>query len=366
MHREQRWEEAVNHWQGLVQRHADRPAGYVGLGQALLQTSEFDKAAACFEELRRRHPAHPWGHIGDAALLAARHQWRSAVTLYRALVDRFPGNLVAIQGLAVALVKIGRIGEAKAVLANAVNSHADFEAGRTLLKKLSRVRKADVINQLIQRFGLRSYLEYNKFLCELVDDEIACEEKAIAYIPEHLFADDQPKSFTERALAVGAAYPGDKILTTGELLARYAGKRFDLIFFDPMHVRPQVDQALKALPRLLNEDGFLVVHDCNPETAETTTRERKAGEWCGETYKAFANFCLHNPARCITVDEDFGIGIVVNRGLVLDYDDGFELDFATFSANRRRYNGLITYERFVARLQRARRMELMSDTDGAN
>jgi hypothetical protein len=113
------------------------------------------------------------------------------------------------------------------------------------------------------------------------------------------------------------------------------------------------------LPRLLNPDGFLVVHDCNPEDISLTTKHRDREGWLGETYKAFAAFHRHNPGRSITVAEDFGVGIICNRDLVLDYQLDSELDYETFAQDRRAHVGLVSHAEFCSLLAGGDRIALM-------
>lgn len=212
----------------------------------------------------------------------------------------------------------------------------------------SRPTKGDIINRLIQQFGLRSYLEYNKFDGASYYDGIVCPQKELAYLPEHSYldADNLP-----RLLNAARDVPLDMLLPLPQLLERYEGKKFDLVFIDPVHVRPDVDMALRTLPRLLNPDGILAVHDCNPEHVTLTSLARRPGSWVGETYKAFTLFRAHNRDQTTTVSEDFGVGLIWNINLNLDYPLDADIDYFQFAANREEYIGLIDYPTFLARTQ---------------
>jgi SAM-dependent methyltransferase len=206
--------------------------------------------------------------------------------------------------------------------------------------------KSDVINRLIRQFGLKRYLEYNKFDGSTYYDAIVCEHKERAYIPERAALDG---GNLKRLLEAAKHAEVDAILSLDQLMARCGDARFDIIFFDPVHVRPEVDHALQTLPRLLNPGGFLVVHDCNPGHFSQTTVQRKPAAWVGETYKAFSVFRAHNRAQAITVDEDFGVGIVRNVDLDLDYVTDFDIDYFAFAEQRQEYVGLVGYADFLDR-----------------
>ncbi len=208
------------------------------------------------------------------------------------------------------------------------------------------VNKGTIINHLIARGGFTSYLEYNKFDGASYFDDIRCANKTLAYLPEHSYLDGPN---LRRLLKCAERADIEQILPLETLLARYAGQQFDLIFFDPVHVRPDVDLALQTLPRLLKPGGILVVHDCNPAHVELTSLQRRPGAWVGETYKAFALFRHFNRGQCVTVDEDFGVGIIHNDRLKLDYAIDFDLDFVDFERDRSEYVGLIDHAHFLAR-----------------
>ncbi|RSZ60469.1 hypothetical protein HF313_19725 [Massilia atriviolacea] len=207
-----------------------------------------------------------------------------------------------------------------------------------------RIGKADVINRLVRQFGYKRYLEYNKLDGGKCFADVVCESKTLAFIPEHAYLDADA---TERLLGTTATFGTRDILTLPQLLERHAGERFDLILYDPVHVRPEVDQVARALPALLNPGGILIVHDCNPEKEEITTVKRCPGAWVGETYKAFALLRHHNPGKALTVGEDFGCGLVWNKDLVLDYPLDADLSYQQFDAQRASYTGLIGYHQFL-------------------
>lgn len=219
------------------------------------------------------------------------------------------------------------------------------------------VTKADIANSFIHAWKLKSYLEYNKYDGENLYADVNCPEKEIAFIPEVSFLD---AGTAERLLYQARIFATRQIFSVEELLQAYSGKKFDIIFFDPVHIRPDVDYALRALPSLLKDGGVLLVHDCNPPRKEWTDRVRKFGPWVGETFKAFALFRRYNPSAAMVVDEDFGVGIIVNRNLTLDYPCSEDIEFETVSADKRSYLGLCSYDEFTAHLNEGRLPELLT------
>jgi SAM-dependent methyltransferase len=209
---------------------------------------------------------------------------------------------------------------------------------------LKPVSKYDIINRLIAQFGFQSYLEYNKIDGTTHYERVVCANKEIAYIPENCYLD---RSGIEHLLEKIQHAKIDKVLPFSQLQKQFAGRKFDLIFFDPVHVRPEVDLMLIALAQLLSPGGILVVHDCNPKDIALTTLRRRPGQWVGETYKAFALFRFFNRAQTITIAEDFGVGLIWNQNLQLDYSVHFDLDYYDFAASKQEYIGLVDYQYFL-------------------
>jgi SAM-dependent methyltransferase len=158
---------------------------------------------------------------------------------------------------------------------------------------------------------------------------------------------DDPSLYHQARMLAGTAYPSEDIVPPEQLAASLFNNHFDLIFFDPLHVRPEVDRTIKILCGLLKPGGILVLHDCNPEDEALTSVSRPRGAWMGETYKAFANFHQHNPKRSLTIDVDYGVGVIVNNDLVLDFDDEFDLSYSEFSADRVSACGLTSWGDFI-------------------
>jgi tetratricopeptide (TPR) repeat protein len=359
LHGKARWDETARFWQGALEQFPERGDFRLLLGIALLHCNEFEQASLHFNDLRERLPGEPLGDLGTGMLLEACQEWDKAAQTYHDLLKRFPDHPAALTGLARTLVKNGRRNRARALLGDALARNPDSHPLRAILEVFGKPSKADIANQLIRRFGLHSFLEYNKPLGGLVIHDVECREKSIAYITEHRIHADQNSRITQRAQFAVDANAAEEYLGLEDLIERYHDRRFDLIFYDPMHVRPEVDHAFQLLPRLLNPDGFLVVHDCNPEDVSMTSRHRHEEAWLGETYKAFANFHRHNPGRSMTVAEDFGVGIILNRGLVLDYPIDFELDYEDFAKNRKGHIGLISYASFCSLLASGDRAGMM-------
>lgn len=95
--------------------------------------------------------------------------------------------------------------------------------------------------------------------------------------------------------------------------------KFDVIFIDGLHLAEQADRDIKNALDFIKEDGFIVVHDCNPPT-EWHARENYQyknspahGYWNGTTWKAFLKSRFNPDLYSCCVDTDWGVGILSKK-----------------------------------------------------
>jgi hypothetical protein len=89
------------------------------------------------------------------------------------------------------------------------------------------------------------------------------------------------------------------------------GERFDLVFVDPWHTYASSQRDLIFGLQLVNRDGIVMVHDCNPPNLDCADPEYHPGEWCGVTFAAFLDLVLFaDDLHYATVDCDYGCGII--------------------------------------------------------
>ena len=92
--------------------------------------------------------------------------------------------------------------------------------------------------------------------------------------------------------------------------------KFDVIFIDGLHLANQVDRDIKNALNFIKDDGFIVLHDCNPPTQwhareEFGFRLTPAKEyWNGTTWKAYLKWRFNDAVNSCCVDTDWGVGIL--------------------------------------------------------
>lgn len=170
--------------------------------------------------------------------------------------------------------------------------------------------KMDIVNRLGQRFGYRRYLEIatgttgNEYW--RLDRSRFAECRRLLYNVPESFDDGMPIDY--RAAGLDIAAP----------LAALGGARFDVILVDPYHAYAQSRRDMEAAFAMLASGGALIVHDCLPPSEAVADPEFQPGSWCGVTYKAFIDFvAAHAELRYVTVDADYGCGIVRNAAPLL-------------------------------------------------
>lgn len=141
-----------------------------------------------------------------------------------------------------------------------------------------------------------------------------------------------------------------KQLREGKILDRQI--KFDVIFIDGLHLADQVERDILNSLDFITDDGFIILHDCNPPT-EFHSRESynyflspATYDWNGTTWKAFFKYRQENQYYSCCVDTDWGIGIIskkVNIGKSSSIKNPF-YEFNILDDNRKESLNLISFE----------------------
>ena len=104
-----------------------------------------------------------------------------------------------------------------------------------------------------------------------------------------------------------------KGMDNGEILK---DKMFDVILIDGLHLANQVAIDIDNSLRYLKDDGYIVMHDCNPPSE---WHGRETGDyhispartlWNGTTWKAFVNIRQRTDISSCCVNTDWGVGVL--------------------------------------------------------
>lgn len=220
---------------------------------------------------------------------------------------------------------------------------------KTKLERLKEPKRTEIINYLLSRFDRNTtYLE------------IGVRNPADNFM--HIKADE--KYSVDPGLEF-ESNPADFKVTSDEFFNKLAAGeflskdvRFDVIFIDGLHLAEQVDRDIANALKYLKDDGFVVMHDCNPPT-EWHAREdyhyvdTGAGSfWNGTTWKAFLKWRSNPNVYSCCIDTDWGVGVITksyNLGASNDQPNEF-YEYATLANDRHKMMNLISFEELKKRL----------------
>ena len=171
----------------------------------------------------------------------------------------------------------------------------------TLLDLFKRgiTTRTQLLNHLIETRGYRNYLEIG------VRDRRHNFDKIKAPGVKH-GVDPAPRRTISHVMTSDAFF---------EQHAKNGGKPYDLVFIDGLHLDYQVERDILNALDHLTPDGTIVLHDCNPMTADAQTDDYDGKKhWNGTVWKAFVKLRATRPdLNMWVVDIDEGCG-VVRRG----------------------------------------------------
>lgn len=191
------------------------------------------------------------------------------------------------------------------------------------------MKRTDIINAFIQKYGYKSYLELGTQDPTSNFDKINAECK--------VSIDPFPRG---EVTFVG---------TSDEYFESILEDvKFDIIFIDGLH---HDDQVLKDIENSLNhlsDNGTIVCHDCLPTTEKMQVRDMHDGEWTGDVWKAIAELRIERIDLDIkVVDTDYGCGII-RRGTNIPYqtNDNYK-SYYYYSKNKWNMLNVISPEEFI-------------------
>jgi hypothetical protein len=139
-------------------------------------------------------------------------------------------------------------------------------------------------------------------------------------------------------------------LKKGEILSKDI--RFDVIFIDGLHLANQVERDIENSLSFLSENGFILLHDCNPPT-EWHAREEYYYDltpaekfWNGTTWKAFYKYRADQRLTSACIDTDWGVGILTKDEIFSRLSEltNHYFEYKVLHNNRTAHLNLISFE----------------------
>lgn len=131
--------------------------------------------------------------------------------------------------------------------------------------------------------------------------------------------------------------------------------KYDVIFIDGLHHTEQVDRDIQNSLKFLEDDGVILLHDCNPINE---MRQRVPADfdiwaygWNGDVWKSIAKFRKNNShlkTDVFVINIDEGIGVIKNNseGIELSLELPDELNYEFLNQNRNELLNLKSVEEF--------------------
>ena len=206
------------------------------------------------------------------------------------------------------------------------------------------MQRYDIINTLLRRFQLETYLE------------IGVSNPALCF--------DKIKTANKTSIDPGIEYranPVDFKLTSDKFFSQLEqgnikfspDYKWDVIFIDGLHLAEQCYRDIKNSLNHLSDNGFIVLHDCNPPDSfharEDYKIEGKYVSWNGTVWKAFYKIRTEGlNLETYVVDTDWGIGVIkkTDSPRIIPQQNPF-YEYNVMADNRKEHLGLVTVEEFL-------------------
>lgn len=185
----------------------------------------------------------------------------------------------------------------------------------------------DLIQHIIDKYSFNSYLE------------IGCDK-------------DQSFSKIRIKNKVGVdPISGGTIRDTSDNFFKYNNQKFDIIFIDGLHHYKQVAKDIKNSLKILNPNGYILIHDCLPRSIAHQAVPRYRGSWNGDVWKSIVEMRTLANIDTYTCQIDFGVGVIKNTKntdmLNLNFKIFSKLKFEDYYYNYKQYMRIIDYQNLL-------------------
>ena len=208
------------------------------------------------------------------------------------------------------------------------------------------MKRFDLINKLISDNKFKNYLEIGVCHPEECFNKINCENK-----------DSVDPGYENPHNPVKYKMTSDDFFNWLNKLDG-PNKRYDVIFIDGLHLSWQVKNDIENSLKYLNDDGYIILHDCNPPDifyarenyATTEYGSCIPGDnifnWNGTVWKAIYDIRANKKdLHCCTIDTDYGLGVIrknLNNDTELISHHNYFYEYNKMQLNRNEDLGLIS------------------------
>ena len=141
---------------------------------------------------------------------------------------------------------------------------------------------------------------------------------------------------------------GGTIRSTSDQFFDQNKNNFDIIFIDGLHHYSQVLKDINNSLKILNKNGFILVHDCLPRSLAQQAVPRYRASWNGDVWKAIVELRTKSNLNIFTSQIDFGVAIIQisenKKQLKLDINNFSKLKFKDYYYNHKEFMNILDYE----------------------
>jgi len=191
--------------------------------------------------------------------------------------------------------------------------------------KFDNVYRWDLIEHLDNKYNFSNYLE------------IGCND-------DELFSRIKIKN----KIGIDPVIGGNMKITSDDFFMQNKLK-FDCVFIDGLHIYDQVKRDIVNSSEFLNDNGFILVHDCLPRSISNQAVPRYKLTWNGDVWKAIVDLRRDPNLEIFTCLADEGISIIQNKknSNILKIDKKIsEIKFKDFYYNHQEYMRIISFDQF--------------------
>lgn len=142
-------------------------------------------------------------------------------------------------------------------------------------------------------------------------------------------------------IGVDSEQGGTHRMTTDQFFEQNTEK-FDIVFIDAYHHHDQVMKDFQNSLLVLNNNGMIIFHDCNPHNERYELQDA-----CGTAWRAFAHIRSNKDLDGIVGEYDYGVGLVrvaPNEDLIEIPKAMNDLTYADLHTNRHKLLRLQTWD----------------------
>jgi len=188
----------------------------------------------------------------------------------------------------------------------------------------------DFINYLVEQYGYQKYLEIGVSGGECLN-QIKC--RVVHGVDPNPNAKGQFKITSDEFFEM--------------LEPNYT---YDIVFIDGLHTEEQVDKDVQNALKILNPNGTIILHDCNPPTEwhQRSYEEfiQQPGQWNGTCWRSIVKLRQRSDLQVETIDADWGCAIV-RRGQQDPIKIVSPFTYQDLERDRQYMLGLISVEQFL-------------------